>query len=827
MAVADITTILKRINRTLLLTDSYVSTLSNPPKRRSFNSDAELTELVLEADELLMHDVRNTIGHPYAPLFFLDSAALTNGDKIPASDSIIHRVLWSPAAVALGTLTVQPASTGASATGLLTISGSATAATGRLTIPEPTVAATGSLAIVQALYARGSYTFVGTPTDGETISVNGTTFTFRPAPDPTGPLGPVAVNTIPFTNVAAFNAQSMAFALNASNDIHVRLATYSSFGNQVFIVHDQIGTIGNGFTLANSSGGHVTRSGATLTGGVDGIANDEELDVNGIPVVFLYTAGGDKPLPPIETGGGETPVVIYVYVNDDAGTTAINLALALNQSTNPRLTIATYYAVADAAEVDIVFDQFGYIGNSFAIRNSSDDHVVASGTSLTGGLGGITEGETITINGEVFTFSNFNTGTHFIPFDESSAVNVGEIADFLNASVIGAISVATYTYTAIPDPTAIPTTFSPYVTITYDTAGTGGNGYTLTNSSNGAITRSAATLLGGLPGIVEGETVVINGITFTFTNLTSGVTKIPFTVNAQTNSVLMAGILNASVNAAINVATYSLYDSGIATAGDQYGVAITYLTHGGNSYTLANSSGGAVTRSGATLTGGIADGGIIDGETINVNGVLFTFTNNSSGATDISFSADINANAAAIQAKLAASVNVLLTVATYTELGPVVTISGPANFTITDSSEGNVLASGATLDGDIWYDSEEADRADIIEVVRATTAGNDTMFGPAVQTYGYHDIVAGELYSTSPFVKVTQAPWTRTTVCQSPMSYTTAIVLLGISLAPKDGLDPNLLKYADQKASEFRQMIRSGAMILPEVQEFGLNEVSP
>lgn len=820
MAVASITECKKRFNRLLLLTDSYIDTLSNPPKRRSFNSDTEIADIILEADEILMSDVRNTLGHPYAPTFFADSASLVHGDKIPASDSPIHRVFWSTAAVALGTLTVQPGPTGTSATGLLTISGSATAATGRLTIPAPSAYGTGSLTFVEPMPARGDLTFVGTPTNGETIVVNGLTVTFRPAPPPGS--SPLIATESPFTTDPVFNANALAKVLDASGAVQVTPASYSSLGNKVLITYDTVGTAGNAYTLANSSGGHVTRGSTTLTGGVDNIEDGESIYINGFPVVFLETA-------PAEVTSIEAPSIIYIQISADATTNANNLAIALNACTNTLISVATYEHAADSLEVSISYDQIGAIGNIYSLANSNADAIIASGSHLTGGVGGIVEGETITINGEVFTFSNFNTGTHFIPFDESSSVNVGEISDFLNASVIGAIAVATYGYVVLPDPgDGDAPGSSPYVTITYDAAGTAGNGYTLTNSSGGAITRSAATLTGGVVGIVEGETIVVNGVTFTFTNLSSGVTKIPFTASAQTNAVLMTGVLNASLNGSIIVATYSFYDSSNTSPTASYGTAITYLTHGttGNSYTLANSSGGGVTRSASTLLGGVDDGGIVEGEVITVNGVLFTFTNLSFGATDIGFSSSINSNAAAISAKLTASVNALLTVATYSVSGAVVSIHGPANFTIADSSEDAVLASGATLVA-TWYDSEEGDRADIIEAVKALTAGNNAMFGNALQTYGYHDIVASELFTTSPFVKVVQAPWTRTTVCQSPMSYTTGIILLAISLAPKDGLDVSLLEFANKKATEFRQMIRSGAMILPEVVEFGLNEVSP
>lgn len=128
-----------------------------------------------------------------------------------------------------------------------------------------------------------------------------------------------------------------------------------------------------------------------------------------------------------------------------------------------------------------------------------------------------------------------------------------------------------------------------------------------------------------------------------------------------------------------------------------------------------------------------------------------------------------------------------------------------------------------SADGATFYVSEEVDKADIIEAVR-----DYTLFGTvASDSYGFHNIVDNILYTTSPFNKITQANWSRLpNILQSPITFTTAIIMLAISLAPKDGLDVSLLTYAEKKASEFRQMIRNGAMLLPEVTKYGLSEVA-
>jgi hypothetical protein len=95
MLVADITEITNRFQRALMLVDSWGASIGTTPKKRSFNSDAEIQTIILEADELLAMDIRQTVGHPWAPNFFTLSDALVHGDAVPASDAPVHKVTWS------------------------------------------------------------------------------------------------------------------------------------------------------------------------------------------------------------------------------------------------------------------------------------------------------------------------------------------------------------------------------------------------------------------------------------------------------------------------------------------------------------------------------------------------------------------------------------------------------------------------------------------------------------------------------------------------------------------------------------------------------------
>lgn len=113
------------------------------------------------------------------------------------------------------------------------------------------------------LRASGTLEAGSNPIDAVTIAVNGVTFTFKtvvvtPATDVL--IGATEADTM--TNFAA--------VLNASVNASISVATYTVSGAIVTITYDAGGTTGNAYTLANSSGaGAVTRSAATLTGGLN------------------------------------------------------------------------------------------------------------------------------------------------------------------------------------------------------------------------------------------------------------------------------------------------------------------------------------------------------------------------------------------------------------------------------------------------------------------------------------------------------------------------------------------------------------------------------
>jgi len=119
----------------------------------------------------------------------------------------------------------------------------------------------------------------------------------------------------------------------------------------------------------------------------------------------------------------------------------------------------------------------------------------------------------------------------------------------------------------------------------------------LINFGATAGTRATGTLTAGA-NLVNTETIAVNGVTFTFVTGASTSTNVHIGATKEDTMTNLAAVLNASANASISVATYTV-DGAVLT--------VTYDAGGttGNSFTLANSSGtAAITRSAATLAGG-------------------------------------------------------------------------------------------------------------------------------------------------------------------------------------------------------------------------------
>lgn len=119
-------------------------------------------------------------------------------------------------------------------------------------------AAVVTVATVVSVSATGNFAFAFNPSDGDTLTLDGTTWTFKTVTS-------TATETAISPTLAGTLAQLVS-DLNASADVNVSTATYSTDGVSLFITFDVPGAGGNAYTLV-SSGAFAVRSGATLTGG--------------------------------------------------------------------------------------------------------------------------------------------------------------------------------------------------------------------------------------------------------------------------------------------------------------------------------------------------------------------------------------------------------------------------------------------------------------------------------------------------------------------------------------------------------------------------------
>ena len=252
--------------------------------------------------------------------------------------------------------------------------------------------------------------------------------------------------------------------------------------------------------------------------------------------------------------------------------------------------------------------------------------VAASGTidfDTDNGGENITAGDSVTINGVEIFFSAAG-GDRTVDIGANQAATLANLVTFLENTDIDALRVATYSLSG------------SVLTVTAKQTGTVGNAITLAQELTDASTVSAATLSGGVNGdlatsgvsfgssdvvgdsivsaltataqaqatgtvtaatIVSGNTVVVNGVTFTF-GTTPGTVAIG---GSDTNAIQNLAI-------AINESANPLLDKVIAT--EAAGVLTLSYTEGGtagNAITLT-SSGATVAVSGATLAGGAGSG---------------------------------------------------------------------------------------------------------------------------------------------------------------------------------------------------------------------------
>lgn len=325
--------------------------------------------------------------------------------------------------------------------------------------------------------------------------------------------------------------------------------------------------------------------------------------------------------------------------------------------------------------------------NSYTLTDSTPTVLTVGSANFTGGL----DNPSFQINGQQYI-----QGIDWTTAAVSSNTAVS-IAAAVNSEDVYGITAAT--------------TSASVVTLTVTQAGTAGNAFTLTSSTNTALTRGGATFSGGSahPTVTVGGTTITEGTDW---------------LVAATATGTVVNIANAIGSASTQVSTSTTLNTSSGTA------TFTSLTVGTNTnYRLATTAASGITLSGGNLTGGsnsainLADSEItIPGHGLSTGqAVLFSTGSNVAiaplvtGTTYYIIAEDANdVNVSTTQAQaLAGTFITLLSSST----------SGPHNFTLTplNYSGTSVLT---------WYGSNDNVNFSTVNVAteNASTSNMPTSF---------------------------------------------------------------------------------------------------
>lgn len=196
--------------------------------------------------------------------------------------------------------------------------------------------------------ARGRITFTANPSNGHTVTLNGVAWSFVVA-------APAGNQTLIGADLAATLTQ-LAIDLNNAVNPSLATATYSATATDLVIVHDAVGTSGSSFTLAASNG---KVSHATLIGGWTGARGSihfaanpttgKTITLNGVTWSFVAAA----------PAGNQT------LIGANLAATLTQLAIDLNNSVDPALTVATYTVVN--SDLIITHDTPGLAGQAYTL----------------------------------------------------------------------------------------------------------------------------------------------------------------------------------------------------------------------------------------------------------------------------------------------------------------------------------------------------------------------------------------------------------------------------------------------------------------------------
>lgn len=307
----------------------------------------------------------------------------------------------------------------------------------------------------EATRATGSFTLTANPTAGQTVVLNGATFTAGPGND-------FAIGVD-----AAATASNLATVLNASTDTRISQATYVANGAAISVTAKAGGTAGNNYiinkaastaTLTVSGGATVAANVVTLAGGLDNGLNINSTKSTGSINETLITtqsqvaanvtfslSGAAADGETLLIGDGNGGNVTFTFRNSASLATEIQIGADTEKTLQNIVSTVSQYSTTSnygTRQLDFTIN-----GNSVTLRNKTIGNV----NDLTGAA--LTISETVA-NGSLSgaSFNNgVNTGvnTSGVTGSEFTGTILGFTANYVSADVVDAsVRVGSNTYTA-------------------------------------------------------------------------------------------------------------------------------------------------------------------------------------------------------------------------------------------------------------------------------------------------------------------------------------------------------------------------------------------
>jgi uncharacterized protein (TIGR02217 family) len=365
------------------------------------------------------------------------------------------------------------------------------AAVGTLTY-APGGSATASLTFIPSVAATAVLEIDSNPANSKTVVIDGSIYTFT-----TGNAD--AAYKVKIGVSAAITIDNLINAINATATpglttygvgtiAHPTVSASAGAGSTIVATAIIAGVSGNAITTTTNIGGAGSWNHSTLTGGVDEPADGTTVTIDG--QAYEFVVGNTTAAYEVHVIGGDIPSTRQNLIDAINGTGTPGL-LTYGTGTVVHPTVAG--SVGPGNTMVATAKTAGVAGNSIAVSKTIDgswDHSPLSG----GSAGPIVDTNTVTLNGQVYTFV---AGSASVPYAVhiagTTVATIQNLIDAVNAT--GTPGVTTYGVGTVVHPTiSASTTTTTNFIATARTAGVAGNALTLASLVG---TWDHATLTGG------------------------------------------------------------------------------------------------------------------------------------------------------------------------------------------------------------------------------------------------------------------------------------------------------------------------------------------